>query len=221
MDKHLFLTILLTSVSLQQAQAAERISLSGTIDTTACTTVCGSCCTSLLIKDSSGEINLQVGNSVVDLSGISGDKSLHHFTGSFYQGAGQCNVGQCTLFMVEAVDQEPVPEATFNADTGLLTLPSVKINGSNAHFAVTLTPPFNINSIVELTKENLAQQGESCQDAGMQCNVGLSCLEYYGIAGASGPLFKTCEIPCTQPGASCPVGQSCVVIADGPGQVCQ
>lgn len=62
------------------------------------------------------------------------------------------------------------------------------------------------------------RQGEACQ-AGA-CQSGLTCVEYYGIAGARGPKFTSCEIPC--PGMSaCPSGQTCRRIADGPGEVCR
>lgn len=66
-------------------------------------------------------------------------------------------------------------------------------------------------------------QGEPCADGG-GCAAepaGLLCVEYYGIAGPRGPKFTSCEIPCAQKGATCPEGQSCVTIADGPGQVCR
>jgi hypothetical protein len=52
------------------------------------------------------------------------------------------------------------------------------------------------------------------------CGKGLTCVSYYGIAGARGPQFKTCEIKC-KADASCPADHKCVTIADGPGQVCR
>ena len=64
----------------------------------------------------------------------------------------------------------------------------------------------------------LPKQGEKCPDN--QCDAGLTCVEYYGIAGARGPKFTSCEIPC-KGGAACPQGQKCITIADGPGQVCR
>ncbi len=66
----------------------------------------------------------------------------------------------------------------------------------------------------------LPKQGENCTDD-YKCAAGLTCKRYRGIAGARGPEFKTCEIPCTGAGKSCPAGQTCVTIADGPGQVCK
>ena len=61
------------------------------------------------------------------------------------------------------------------------------------------------------------KQGEECP-AGI-CAQGLECVEYYGIAGTSGPKFTSCEIRCK--GGACPDGQQCATIADGPGQVCR
>lgn len=52
-----------------------------------------------------------------------------------------------------------------------------------------------------------------------QCPAGQTCLSYFGIAGANGPEFNSCEIPCAT-GADCPAGTQCVTISDGPGQVC-
>jgi hypothetical protein len=61
--------------------------------------------------------------------------------------------------------------------------------------------------------------GENC-GANDSCGKGLSCVKYYGIAGARGPEFKSCEIRCAD-GKSCPDGLKCITIADGPGQVCR
>ena len=52
------------------------------------------------------------------------------------------------------------------------------------------------------------------------CAEGLTCVSYYGIAGARGPQFKSCEVRC-QTGTECPAGTRCITIADGPGQVCR
>ena len=60
--------------------------------------------------------------------------------------------------------------------------------------------------------------GQAC--ASGVCASGLECVEYYGIAGPSGPKFTSCEIRC-QGGAACPGGMSCVTVADGPGAVCR
>jgi outer membrane biosynthesis protein TonB len=68
------------------------------------------------------------------------------------------------------------------------------------------------------TSGALPGQGEPCK-AG-QCAKGLSCVEYYGIAGPRGPAMTSCEIRC-RGGKGCPPGQHCATIADGPGQVCR
>ncbi|NDC23209.1 MAG: hypothetical protein EB078_01345 [Proteobacteria bacterium] len=62
-------------------------------------------------------------------------------------------------------------------------------------------------------------QGQPCLQG--KCAEGLKCLTYYGIAGPSGPAFSSCEIPCQEPDSSCPSGQRCTTIADGPGPVCR
>lgn len=64
----------------------------------------------------------------------------------------------------------------------------------------------------------LPAQMEPCPD--QRCAPGLSCLEYFGIAGPRGPKFTSCEIRCGGGGA-CPSGQKCVTVADGPGVVCR
>lgn len=68
------------------------------------------------------------------------------------------------------------------------------------------------------TTTTTAGQGEDCKGTDVECDVGLTCLHYYGIAGPA-IEFATCEIPCTKD-AQCPDDQTCAVIADGPGQVC-
>src|SRR5262245_59762291 len=70
----------------------------------------------------------------------------------------------------------------------------------------------------ESIDEPTARQGEACSD--MDCDDGLDCIEYYGVGGAQGPTFTSCEIPCSD-SDGCPDGQSCITIADGPGQVCR
>jgi hypothetical protein len=62
-----------------------------------------------------------------------------------------------------------------------------------------------------------APQGQPCPDG--RCADGLKCIEYFGVAGAKGPKFSSCEIPC--PKGQCPAGQVCKTIADGPGKVCR
>ena len=64
-----------------------------------------------------------------------------------------------------------------------------------------------------------AKQGEPCSE--VQCEQGLQCVKYSGIAGPAGPSFSSCEIPCRDPSDKCPDGQSCITIYDGPGRVCR
>jgi hypothetical protein len=54
------------------------------------------------------------------------------------------------------------------------------------------------------------------------CADGLTPVEYYGVAGTSGPLFCSCEIPCSTSSTTqtCPSGLKCTHVADGPGNVC-
>jgi hypothetical protein len=61
--------------------------------------------------------------------------------------------------------------------------------------------------------------GEKC-GPGDTCAAGLRCVKYYGIAGASGPAFSSCEKTCGTD-ADCPTGMRCNSIKDGPGHVCR
>lgn len=63
-------------------------------------------------------------------------------------------------------------------------------------------------------------RGETCGTDDV-CAEGLECVSYYGIAGASGPEFKSCETRCAGKGGACPEGTTCTTIADGPGEVCR
>jgi hypothetical protein len=213
--------MLMTLTFGMHVHAAESISLTGSLQPLACTAVCGACCGSYLLTDESDTLSFQVGISFVDITGISDDSSLHRFTGSFYQASGQCNVNQCTLFAIESVDEPLVPETVYDPQTGQMHIPSARVGDSEERYSLTLSPPFHINSLVQLLSDKKLGQGESCVEETTTCHAGLKCVEYYGIAGANGPLFKTCEIPCGFSASTCPSGQSCVVVADGPGQVCQ
>lgn len=64
--------------------------------------------------------------------------------------------------------------------------------------------------------------GEKCGVDGA-CAQRATCMTYYGIAGPSGPAFKTCEIKCspTATATACPADRKCTTIADGPGSVCR
>ena len=152
---------------------------------------------------------------------MNGKSTLHRITGSFYETTGQCGLSQCTLFLVEDVDQEEGGVAQYDAQTDTLEVPVAEIADTKERFAVTLKAPFSIDRLTPLSSIRKMTQGQNCAAATDQCAVGLSCESYFGIAGAAGPQFSTCEIPCAQPGALCPLGQACVTVADGPGQVCQ
>ena len=60
---------------------------------------------------------------------------------------------------------------------------------------------------------------EKCGDNDA-CAAGLECVKYYGVAGARGPQFKSCEKRC-KGDADCMAGKTCRRIADGPGEVCR
>ena len=64
-----------------------------------------------------------------------------------------------------------------------------------------------------------AEHGMPCPQG--TCVDGLRCMRYYGVAGAQGPQFSSCEIPCPMPGDKCPSGMECITISDGPGRVCR
>jgi len=201
--------------------AAERVTFTGKLEPAVCTAACGTCCGAYLLQDSSRQINVYVGNSFSDLSGLSGKSTLHRITGSFYETTGQCGLNQCTLFLVEEVDQEEGAVARYDPQTDTFEVPVAAIAAGKERFAVTLKAPFMIEQLTPLGSIRKMTQGQSCAAATEQCSVGLSCASYFGIAGTAGPQLSTCEIPCAQPGALCPLGQACVNVADGPGQVCQ
>ncbi len=52
------------------------------------------------------------------------------------------------------------------------------------------------------------------------CKPGQDCVSYFGIAGAAGPKFESCEWTCAL-GKRCPKGMTCRTISDGPGPVCR
>lgn len=62
---------------------------------------------------------------------------------------------------------------------------------------------------------------ETCD--GQPCAAPRECIRYFGIAGPSGPTFHACEIRCERgvQNDGCPEGTRCVIIADGPGEVCR
>jgi hypothetical protein len=66
-----------------------------------------------------------------------------------------------------------------------------------------------------------APAAENCGDK-PACVAPATCVSYFGIAGARGPKFHSCEIKCTpKHEGDCPADKKCVTIADGPGSVCR
>lgn len=218
------LTMLLCALSVTTCLGAdaEKISLSGTISSVANAAACGICSPTHSIVDTSGTLTLFIGNSFVDLSLISDDQQVHRFSGYFYQTTGQCGINECTLFAIEEVDTQQARVPVYNSSTEKLSIQSLVIDKEdNEPYAVTLSAPFNVDSVTALSSHSTVPQGGDCSAQGAVCSSGTVCLSYFGIAGGQGPAFKSCETPCSLPGASCPLGQSCLSIADGPGQVCR
>lgn len=203
------------------AFGAEQISLSGTLQSLACTQACGTCCGTHAITDSSGNLVLQVGNAFVDLDKIADDGLVHLISGHYYDTEGQCGVGECSLFAIEKIDVALTPAAVYQPAQGRLSIQAVVIDGApDTSYSVILDAPFTVTSAVDNADVQTIPQGGDCSAGNAVCSSGTQCVAYFGIAGSSGPEFRTCEIPCSHPGASCPLGQSCATIADGPGQVC-
>ena len=66
---------------------------------------------------------------------------------------------------------------------------------------------------------NLPDQAQACPKG--VCAPGLDCITYFGPTGPKGGTLSSCEISCLG-GRSCPRGQSCVSVKDGPpGNVCR
>lgn len=204
------------------AADAAPVSLSGTVQSLVCTQSCGSCCGTHGLTDTSGNISLQIGNSFADLAKIADDGQVHQINGYFYTAAGQCGVNECSLFAVETIDQPNLPAAIFQPASGRLSIQAVVIDGDadKTRYLVDLDPPYTVASAIDHNNLEIIAQGGDCSATNAVCSNGSVCLSYFGIGGASGPQFKTCEVPCSHAGASCPLGQSCATIADGPGQVC-
>ncbi len=86
--------------------------------------------------------------------------------------------------------------------------------------SATTTPPTTTpSSVPEPTAPASVEPGSPC-GAGDSCAAPLRCVAYYGIAGARGPKFSSCEIPCDGK-EGCPADLRCITIADGPGSVCR
>ncbi len=202
--------------------SADKVVLTGPITSQSCPAACGVCCATHSVTDSSGTLTLLIGNAFVDLSQLSDDGKNHQLSGYFYEGSGQCGVNQCTLFAVEELDTSVGSAANFDSKSQRLSIQSVVIDGNaSLPYSVTLSPPYTVDAAVEIDEEKRIPQGGDCSEEAALCASGTVCLSYFGIAGPQGPEFKSCEIPCSHPGATCPFGQSCATIADGPGQVCR
>lgn len=195
------------------------VSFTGRLDNVACAAVCGNCCTGQRLTEINGGFGADVGASDVDLTSVLDSNTNLPVTGFFFQGTGQCGMGSCTLFHVRSVSSSADDRPSFTSSTGQLHLPEVVIDGG-ARYEATLGPPYDVLTAQLLGDQTLVQQAEDCSGEGVACAAGLTCVSYFGIAGANGPLFQTCEIPC-ESSASCPSGQQCIGIADGPGQVCR
>ncbi len=140
--------------------AAEKVVLSGTIQSVACAQACGICCPTHSVIDTSGELSLQIGNSFVELAKFSDDQQVHQLTGYFYDTTGQCGIGECTLFAVEQVDQQQIAEPTYDAVNEVLNIQSVVINSiDDTRYNVTLAAPFNVDGATEVTDESRIPQG--------------------------------------------------------------
>lgn len=210
-----------SSLCLAAEDIGETIVVSGTIEALACAEACDVCCPTHSIVDPTGTISLQVGNSFVDLSEVSGDQQLHQFSGYLYESTAQCSTNQCTFFTVESLDQALIPAPSYDSNSETLTIETVTTTDEpDSPFTVILSPPFNLDSVISQDDKVLVEQGGDCSALESSCSNGSACLSYFGVAGSSGPQFQTCEISCSHPGASCPIGQSCTTIADGPGEVC-
>ncbi|MGE0545885.1 MAG: hypothetical protein AB7O24_09750 [Kofleriaceae bacterium] len=115
-----------------------------------------------------------------------------------------------------APDAEPAPPAT-PVDLGP---PPAKPADTGSTPGKPAKPPADAGGTADESAPG--NQGEACRATTPRCTKGLTCVEYYGIAGPRGPKFTSCEIPCPPNGkASCPSGQRCAMIADGPGHVCR
>ncbi|OQK17390.1 hypothetical protein AU255_05785 [Methyloprofundus sedimenti] len=173
----------------------------------ACTQDCSNCCTGNMVEDYSKTLNINIGSSAIDLSEIYNDGLDHAINGYFYQITDSCEVGNCSLFHITSIDQPDLP--LYNSQADYLTIPSVLVD-DNKLYQVDLSGPFIITSAVEI-----AGVGEDCSKE-QQCAEGYSCISYFGIAGNE---LKSCEISCEN--THCPIGQSCISIADGPQNICQ
>ncbi len=114
---------------------------------------------------------------------------------------------------------EPPPAAP--SPTAATPAPSKPGNAAPSPTAATPSePPTAASAAPSGDGDLLKVLGQPC-GSGDSCPASTSCETYYGIAGASGPAFKSCEIKCKSGSTKCPLGASCVTVSDGPGSVCR
>lgn len=192
----------------------------GNFEPVACIASCGACCGSIgTITETNGGFQASVGSSSILPDTIS-DADAHQFTGHFYSSTGSCNQGSCTYFNITDVDNLAPHEASarYNSSTQTLNIKNLDVD-EKSRFQVELEGPFTVKNFTALDTGTYAGQHESCVEGGSICQRPQSCIKYYGIAGASGPLFASCETTCRS-NSDCSNGQICGTVADGPGQVC-
>lgn len=84
------------------------------------------------------------------------------------------------------------------------------------------TPATEPGASTAIAEAPAAPEPELPECDGQPCPPPRECIQYFGIAGPSGPSFHACELRCDRGGGdSCPDGTRCVTIADGPGDVCR
>lgn len=99
------------------------------------------------------------------------------------------------------------------------TSPTTTGNGTGSTTTPTASEPADPQPSTDEPKSAAPSPGQAQECPAGTCAEGLECIEYYGIAGTSGPKFTSCEMRCKS--GACPDGQQCVTISDGPGQVCR
>lgn len=220
---NLFLLFALASSALAvlEEPMVSAVHFSGTLDgELACTLNCGNCCTGQMVTEQNNGFTAVINDLDDSFAQFLSDSETHQVEGYFYQGAGSCGMNMCTFFKVTGIDSDQIDIDSvvpkYASETQRLELPLLYVNKSR-YYKVSLDAPYNI---VDITK--IMKQGESCaiDEEQRECDTGLDCLSYFGIAGGSGPEFFSCEIAC-ESDSNCSNDQQCITIADGPGQVCR
>jgi eight-cysteine-cluster-containing protein len=65
----------------------------------------------------------------------------------------------------------------------------------------------------------LPGQGEACREG--KCPPPLKCVKHSGADASARPEIDSCEIPCAKSGTTCPAGQACADLMEGPVRVCR